>query len=318
MDTEGLGPSSEDTGLPASEETGQSSADQFESFIKKGEAFAPSIDIVGLEKENLFVIANDEKRDMYYRDYFAQARVQRRSEGDEVQNEDEEVTFQRTAEVFIEGTQGISLSKKGRPAGVWDETEVLVFSNEFREDKTQYDLHYSLVEIKQDDRDIKPGHEGSSISVSYNPEGELFFVSLKHKDLPDGANLTTTPFMDDDDNTEAMEEIRQAAEKGKILEASGIKLGVAYSTDRKNFVFTMYNKQGETDYTVIVPLHLMKDDDNIEADVTEIMEETGALNILRNPTQPSEGIQGQGIGDTDWRYKSFSQLTGVRLTAARI
>ena len=95
----------------------------------------------------------------------------------------------------------------------------------------------------------------------------------------------------------------------RILEERGIKLGVAYSPDRENFVFTMYNKQGEADYTVIVPVHV---------NVAEIMEETGALNILRNPTQLSKGIPGQGIGDTDWRYKSFSQLTGIKLASARI
>ena len=65
----------------------------------------------------------------------------------------------------------------------------------------------------------------------------------------------------------------------------------------------------EADFKVTVPLSV---------NVTEIMEETGALNLLRNPTQPSEGVQAQGIGDTDWRHKSFSQLTGIRLTAAKL
>ena len=177
------------------------------------------------------------------------------------------------------------------------------------EDKNEFDLGYTLKNIKEEKGYDE--NEGSSLIVTYDPKGDLFIASPSHKDIPIpfGASFTSNRFRVDDDNTEAMDELRQAAEEGRILETSGIKLGVAYSSDKKNFIFTMYNKKGEEDCKVTVPLSV---------NVTEIMEETGVLNLLRNPTQPSEGIQGQGIGDTDWRHKSFSQLTGVRLTTAKL
>jgi len=303
------GPSPEDMAFSGPKENGQSPADLFERFIKTDpEVFSPKVKIVDFEKENFFVISNSKEDGVYTRTYFAQVRQQAQKTEGEDQNVDEELTFHETARARIESNHMISFTKTGRPTSAWNELESLAFTSEFREDKTQFDLDYSLFDVKEDDL-VDSRQEGSYLNVIYDPEGNLFFVALRHKDLPHGARFTSSYFMADSDNVEAMEEIRQAAEQERTLEASGIKLGVAYSPDRENFVFTMYNKQGEADYTVIVPVHV---------NVAEIMEETGALNILRNPTQLSKGIPGQGIGDTDWRYKSFSQLTGIKLASARI
>ena len=313
MGTEDLSPSPEEMGIdsdeklkgsPTSKETGQKESDLFEKFVSKDKdgVLPPGYEVVDLEKEKLFVIIKRAKEydDDFRRIYFAQA----------VEQESEEISFQEVAEAYIEENRIVEFTKTGRPSPgrYFNETETLRFTSEYREDKNEFDLVYGLTDIKQDDRGSDETGR-TSLDVVYDPQGNLILVFPKHKDIPHGSSFTSYGFEFGYDNTEAMEELRQAAEEGRTLEANGVKLGVAYSPDRKNFIFTMYDKQGEEDFTVTVPLSV---------NVTEIMEETGALNLLRNPTQPSEGVQGQGVGDTDWRYKSFSELTGVKLTTAKL
>ena len=184
-----------------SKETDQKESDLFENFVNKG--IKANIEIIDLEKEKLFVIRKAEESDVHYRTYFAQA----------VEQESKEISFQEVAEAYIEEDRIVEFTKTGRPSPgrYFNETETLEFTSEYREDKNEFDLVYGLTDIKQDDRGSDETGR-SSLDVVYDPQGNLTFVHPKHKYIPHGYSFTSYDFMFGYDNTEAMDELRQAAE----------------------------------------------------------------------------------------------------------
>lgn len=70
------------------------------------------------------------------------------------------------------------------------------------------------------------------------------------------------------------------------------------------FNITVFDENSNPRYQFIVPKSI---------DANHVLDETGALELMKDPHQPPDGVPGKSFGDTEWRTKPFEDITGIKL-----
>ena len=303
QELEGL--SQEEIGEPQNQETGPVSREEmekkFEKFINDVDGTNPNIEIKSIEKEKLFDVIEFKVSDL-------PLYILRRHWGYHPGERDVlPFSINSNAMISDDGKQ-LELSKTGRPSitdsGGRSEFERITL------EKTEegYTLSYAIGNIKGEELKAQGQEEPGDYSVvmcGYSESGGLDYIEPLHRDMerdPSKPSIFDTRggiFRD-------IESFKAFARTNGEIKEENYRLRVRFNESKNIGIFeiTMFDKSGSPEYKLVVPEKVGTDN---------ILVELGAEQLLVDPYQPSEGVPEKSIGDIDWRYKNFSDLTGIRL-----
>ncbi len=202
----------------------------------------------------------------------------------------------------------LELSKTGRPS-ITELRQRSEFERiEFEKTDSGYTLAYAAGNIKGEA--LKSPGEGDSgdysvVTVGFSGDGELEYIDPVHRDVDTVRNLGELPVFDTSVGVFSdVESFKEFAKTNGKVRKGDIKLNIRFDEGSSTFEIEMLDKSGNPEYKLVVPE---------KVDISTIMSEFGAEQLLRDPYQPSAGVPGQSIGDQDWRYKSFPDLIGVKI-----
>ena len=303
QELEGL--SQEEIGEPQNQETGPVSREEmekkFEKFINDVDGTNPNIEIKSIEKEKLFDVIEFKVSDL-------SPYILRRHWGYHPGERDVlPFSINSNAMIFDDGKQ-LELSKTGRPSitdsGGRSEFERITL------EKTEegYTLSYAIGNIKGEELKAQGQEEPGDYSVvmcGYSESGGLDYIEPLHRDMerdPSKPSIFDTRggiFRD-------IESFKAFARTNGEIKEENYRLRVRFNESKNIGIFEiiMFDKSGSPEYKLVVPE---------KVGIDNILVELGAEQLLEDPYQPSEGVPEKSIGDIDWRYKNFSDLTGIRL-----
>lgn len=300
MPDETTGPSPDEMGLTP-QETRPSEIDEkaaFRQFIENKYEGREDDEVRVINEEKFFSVENNRTNDFQTRIYYGR-----------YYDQGGKLNFRPTASAFNWGKYMLVLSKEGRPG--WrtkagfelSEEEQLEF-RKLRDD--DYELSYYMNNIKGESKGEK-GRD-SHLRVKYNSDGDLLDFGAVHRDVPSVFRVNVLEALDAKEQFKGinLEGLERIAREGKAVDMErGYRLGLNFDQQTDGFEVTMFDRDGKPEYKVIIPK---------KVDIDHIVAETGVESLIEDPYQPANGIPGKSVGDADWRYKSFSDLTGIRIT----
>ncbi|MDP2671715.1 MAG: hypothetical protein Q8P13_04650 [bacterium] len=300
------GPSPEEMGISQAgnkEDKGKTEIeDKFETYVQN--VIAPvdeNFKVKALEKENLFVALDDTSVEGTYaasRRYYQAVRT-----------ENDRIGFTLTSWFRSEENndgKNYSFTKYGRAVlGRYGFASKQEFETlEFLEENGGFRLNYGLHNIKGEAASpgAPAGEWGSQLYFEYAPNGKLDYLQ------PFVMGGTGDLALIDQDPKGglfgSLEEFLADLGEGKSYTLNGLRIDAKFSQTDGKIELALFNPEGKEEYRLVVPTTV---------DIESVAAEVGLEQLRKDPTQPSSGIKGEGVGDLDWRTKSFPDLVGVKV-----
>lgn len=275
-----------DFGLPLPEEIGE----KFKHFLdrEKSEGFK----VIDRDSNRLFSIreAGPDEFKTTYREYYGFGQD---ADG---QVKFYEISYSGIRESFIE------LSKIGRPDVVIDETETIVIHR----DSEGYRVKYIIGNPKAKRLNNPSGEIGATtyFMVGYSNKGELSELDIFPNTTGKHGGTLLHPNLG---KFGSIDEMERFVEDVKRIKENGLNVEVENDdSDEENklFVITIFGDGDNPEYQFIVPKSI---------NVGHVLAETGALELWKDPHQPSDGVPGKSFGDREWRSKPFENIIRIKL-----